>query len=121
MSTIEEGDMTDKTIASNRSSGLLFALKRVPWARILIWFLLIVMLVFCVMPLVFMVTASMMPASDIIKMPYRWIPRDFHVENYVKAIKGNDGSFTFPRNILNSLIVALTVAFTTVLLASLTG
>ncbi len=113
--------MTDKTIASNRSSGLLFALKRVPWARILIWFLLIVMLVFCVMPLVFMVTASMMPASDIIKMPYRWIPRDFHVENYVKAIKGNDGSFTFPRNILNSLIVALTVAFTTVLLASLTG
>jgi multiple sugar transport system permease protein len=62
-----------------------------------------------------------MPAADIMKMPYRWIPRGFHWQNYWQGIRGNDGSFIYVRNILNSLIVASTVTLTTVFLASLTG
>jgi multiple sugar transport system permease protein len=72
-------------------------------------------------PLVFMVTASAMPASDILDMPYRWIPRGFHAENFVRAIRGNDGSYIFLRNVLNSLIVASVVTVSTVLLACVTG
>lgn len=85
------------------------------------WLILIIALVFTVAPLVFMFTASAMPREDIIKMPYRWIPQGFHWENYQKAIRGNDGSFIFPRNVLNSLIVASVVTVTTVFFASITG
>jgi multiple sugar transport system permease protein len=89
--------------------------------RAVMWVFLLVMLLFTVTPLVFMLTASAMPAKDILKMPYRWIPEKIHYENFLKAIKGNDGSYIFSRNILNSFIVAATVAATTVTLASLAG
>lgn len=87
----------------------------------LIYAVLILFVIFTVAPLVFMITASMMPAKDIVKMPYRWIPESFHWPNFYKAIAGNDGRFMFPRNILNSLIVASSVTVTTVLLACMTG
>jgi multiple sugar transport system permease protein len=68
-----------------------------------------------------MITASLMPSSEIVKMPYRWIPAGIHGANFVKAVAGNDGSYIFIRNIINSLVVALSVSVTTVLLSSLTG
>lgn len=91
------------------------------FGHLIMWFVLAVMLIFTVTPLLYMLTASAMSAKDILKMPYRWIPQGFYYPNYVKAIQGNDGSFIFVRNLLNSLIVASTVAMTSVLIASLTG
>ncbi|NCB02737.1 MAG: carbohydrate ABC transporter permease [Spirochaetia bacterium] len=91
------------------------------WASILTWTILIFVLIFTVAPLLFMITSSLMTRMQILRMPYSWIPETFHVENYVKAIKGNDGQWMFARNLLNSLIVSLTVAITTVLIASITG
>ena len=88
---------------------------------IFIWSLLIIAAVYIIAPFVFMFTASVMPAADIMKMPYRWIPKGFYWHNYWQGIRGNDGSFIYLRNILNSLIVAATVTLTTVFLASLTG
>lgn len=88
---------------------------------IFIWTLLIIAAAYILAPFVFMFTASIMPASDIMKMPYRWIPKGLYWENYWQGIRGNDGSFIYLRNILNSLIVASTVTLTTVFLASLTG
>ena len=82
---------------------------------------LFLFVIFTVAPLIFMITASCMPAKDIIKMPYRWIPRGFYWQNFAKAIAGNDGRYMFPRNILNSLIVSSLVTVTTVVLACLTG
>jgi multiple sugar transport system permease protein len=64
-------------------------------AIIVIWVLLGMMLIFTLAPLLYMVTASAMPRNDILKMPYRWIPKGFHWQNFWKAIKGNDGSFIF--------------------------
>ncbi|MDY0093740.1 MAG: carbohydrate ABC transporter permease [Candidatus Vecturithrix sp.] len=90
-------------------------------AIIVIWVLLGMMLIFTLAPLLYMVTASAMPRNDILKMPYRWIPKGFHWQNFWKAIKGNDGSFIFLRNVLNSLIVAALVTITTVILSSLSG
>jgi len=88
---------------------------------IFIWTLLILAAAYILAPFVFMFTASIMPATDIMKMPYRWIPKGLYWENYWQGIRGNDGSFIYLRNILNSLIVASTVTLTTVFLASLTG
>jgi len=90
-------------------------------ARVLIWAVLLVSAALVLTPLLFMFTASAMPAVDIVTMPYRWIPRGFHWQNFWQAIKGNDGSFMFARNLVNSVIVALAVTVATVLLAGIAG
>lgn len=90
-------------------------------AQSISWLIIVVMLMFTLAPLLFMLTASAMPKNDILEMPYRWIPKGFHWQNFWKAIQGNDGSFIFLRNTLNSLIVASMVTLTTVFLASITG
>ncbi len=78
-------------------------------------------LIFTIIPLFFMITASFMPSKDILKMPYRWVPRSFYWQNFFKAIAGNDGSYMFFRNITNSIIVSGAVTVSTVLLAAITG
>src|SRR5665648_510390 len=88
---------------------------------ILIWVFLILAALFILAPIIFMFTASLMPANDILKMPYRWIPKGFYWQNYWQGIRGNDASFTYIRNILNSLIVASVVSATTVILSALAG
>ena len=62
-----------------------------------------------------------MTRSQILAMPFSWIPESLHWENFLKAIKGNDGNWMFARNLANSLIVSITVAITTILIASITG
>ncbi len=98
-------------------------------SEILIWIFLIILTAFVVIPILFMVVASFMDAKQILAMPFSWIPskkyftsadRTFFT-NFVKAIRGNNNQGTFPRNVLNSLIVALSCAATTVILASLCG
>ncbi|MDD2201969.1 MAG: carbohydrate ABC transporter permease [Firmicutes bacterium] len=88
---------------------------------LIIWLLLILACLFVVTPLLFMVTASFLPAIDIMKLPYPWFGDHLHWQNYWNGLKGPDGSFIFVRNTLNSLIVALSVTATTVLLSSLSG
>ena len=86
-----------------------------------IWAFLILTAIFILAPTIFMFTASVMPANDILKMPYRWIPGGIYWQNYWQGIRGNDGTFIYIRNILNSLIVASVVAASTVILSSLAG
>ncbi|MBA7510932.1 L-arabinose transport system permease protein AraQ [subsurface metagenome] len=88
---------------------------------IFIWAFLILAALLILAPTIFMFTASVMPANDILKMPYRWIPGGLYWQNYWQGIKGNDGSFMYIRNILNSLIVASVVSATTVILSALAG
>ncbi len=97
--------------------------------KILMWFFLIIVLLFCIIPIIFMITASFMDSKQILAMPYTWIPsskyftssdRTFFT-NFEKAIMGNNDNPVFFRNLLNSLVVAVTVAITTVLMASLCG
>lgn len=73
------------------------------------------------LPLLFMITASFMPSSEITRMPYRWLASRIEWRNFYKAVAGNDGSFVFLRNVWNSLFVSLSIAFSTVLLSSITG
>ena len=90
-------------------------------SSIITWTILIFVLIFTIAPLLFTLTSSFMTRTQILRMPYSWIPETFNVDNYIKAIKGNDGQWMFTRNLFNSLIVSLTVAATTVLIASITG
>jgi multiple sugar transport system permease protein len=91
------------------------------WTSVLIWGLLLLLFAFAVTPLLFMITSSMMQRNQILRMPYSWFPRPFHFENFLQALRGNDGSWVYPRNMLNSLIVSAAVALTTVILAGITG
>ncbi|MGE4453012.1 MAG: carbohydrate ABC transporter permease [Sphaerochaeta sp.] len=95
--------------------------KNITISKMLIWIVLAAMLLFTLTPIAFMVSASMMERNQIMRMPFSWIPESFNSENFVKAVAGNDQSFIFIRNLTNSLVVSITVAITTVLIASLTG
>lgn len=97
--------------------------------EVLSYVFLTIVLVFCILPLIFMVTAAFMDAKQIMSMPYTWIPsskyfttstRTFFT-NFQKAIVGNHGDNIFFRNLFNSLIVASVCSITTVFLASLCG
>jgi multiple sugar transport system permease protein len=90
-------------------------------ATALAWAALAAACLLVVTPLVFMAGASLMPPSEILSMPYRWIPREWKWSNYGMALAGNDGNWLFLRNILNSLIVSLSVSATTVILSALVG
>ncbi len=95
--------------------------SRITVSSALIHTILILVLLFTVTPLLFMVSSSLMQRSQILRMPFSWIPETFEFSNYLKAIRGNDGQWMFLRNLFNSLVVSLTVAVTTVLIASITG
>ncbi|MFA7108331.1 MAG: carbohydrate ABC transporter permease [Sphaerochaetaceae bacterium] len=107
--------------------------------EIIIWIFLILVLLFTLTPIIFMFTASFMDPRQILSMPYSWIPstkfftpvtlndctgttipRTF-LTNFHKAIYGNNNNVIFLRNLLNSLIVAISCSVSTVLLGSLCG
>ncbi len=85
------------------------------------WAALAVFAAIVVAPLVFMLGASLMDSIEIMTMPYRWIPSKIKWANYARAVAGNDGSFVFPRNIANSVIVSGTITVTTVFLSAMVG
>ena len=102
---------------------------RVGLGEIFAWFCLLIVFMFTVMPIVFMFVASFMDAKQILSMPFNWIPsknyfttesRTFFT-NFQKAIFGNNANPVFMRNLVNSLVVAVTCSVTTVLMASLCG
>ena len=70
------------------------------------WLFLILAAALVLIPLVFMFTASAMPARDILRLPYPWIPDGFYWPNFWNGLKGPEDDFIFFRNALNSLIVA---------------
>lgn len=89
--------------------------------NIIINLILLLIIAAIMMPIAFMVTASFMPASEIFAMPYKWIPKTFYLKNYYNAIAGNDRNFIFIRNVINSLIVAMSTALLSVMVSGLAG
>ncbi|HKM05683.1 MAG TPA: carbohydrate ABC transporter permease [Sphaerochaeta sp.] len=96
-------------------------LRNITFPKILIGVVLVGMLLFTLMPIIFMITAAFMSSRQIVRMPFNWIPEKLNWINFAKALRGNDLNYIFVRNIINSLVVSSSVAVTTVLLASLTG
>lgn len=87
----------------------------------LMWLFLIGSCLLVMLPLIFMFTASAMPAREIMRLPYPWIPKGIHWSNFVNALRGPEGDYIFIRNAFNSLVVAGVVSFFTVILSSMTG
>ena len=96
-------------------------MSRAKIADVLILLFLIGMCALVLIPLVFMFTASTMPAIDIMKLPYPWFSDHIHWQNFWNGLRGPEGDFVLLRNTLNSLIVAVAVTASTVLLSSMTG
>lgn len=87
----------------------------------IIWIVLVLFALAVLVPLAFMFGASFMDSIEIMTMPYRWIPSHIKLENFTRAIAGNDGSFVYVRNILNSLFVSGCITVTTIFLSSMVG
>ncbi len=90
-------------------------------ADALIMVVLVVACALVLIPLIFMFTASTMPAIDIMKLPYPWFSDHIHWQNFSNGLRGPEGDFILLRNTLNSLIVAVAVTVSTVVLSAMTG
>ncbi|MBQ4500362.1 MAG: carbohydrate ABC transporter permease [Spirochaetales bacterium] len=97
--------------------------------EIITYIVLILLVLFTIFPILFMLTASFMDAKQILAMPFKWIPskeyftsssRTF-MTNFVKAIRGNNNNNIFFTAMINSLLVAITCAVTTVFFSALCG
>ena len=95
---------------------------KVKAGEIITYIVLALLVVFTIVPIIFMLCASFMDAKQILAMPFRWIPsKDYFTSssrtfftNFVKAVRGNNYNNIFFRAMLNSLIVAITCSVTTV-------
>ena len=103
--------------------------KKLTIVEVLIWAFLLMVLVFTIIPIIFMLNAAFMDSKQILAMPFHWIPSSsyFTTEsrtfftNFHKAIYGNNENPVFLRDVANSLIVAITCALSTVYLSALCG
>ena len=102
---------------------------KVKAGEIITYIFLILLVLFTIFPILFMLTASFMDAKQILAMPFKWIPskeyftsssRTF-MTNFVKAIRGNNNNNIFFTAMINSLLVAITCAVTTVFFSALCG
>ena len=74
--------------------------------------------VWMLLPLVWMVSASLMPLSEVIKVPPIWFaPEKYSLNNYIEVW----GRVGFSRFFLNSVFVAFTITFGQLLTSSMAG
>ena len=69
------------------------------------------------LPFMWMVSTSFKPSSEIYVFPPRWIPKNPTLKNYVDLFS----SINFGRPFLNTVIVASSITFLSVLLSSMAG
>ena len=102
---------------------------KVSFAEVITYIVLVLLMIFTIVPIIFMFCSSFMDAKQILAMPFRWIPSKAYftsdsrtfLTNFVKAIRGNNYNNIFFTAMLNSLIVAITCAVTTVFFSALCG
>ena len=102
---------------------------KVKAGEVITYIVLALLVVFTIVPIIFMFCASFMDAKQILAMPFRWLPsKDYFTSetrtfltNFVKAVRGNNYNNIFFTAMLNSLIVAITCSVTTVFFSALCG
>ena len=102
---------------------------KVTVAEVLTYVFLVLVVIFTFIPIIFMFCSAFMDAKQILSMPFKWIPsKDYFTSstrtfftNFVKAVRGNNNNNIFFRAMINSLIVAVTCAVTTVFFSALCG
>jgi multiple sugar transport system permease protein len=70
-----------------------------------------------VIPFAYMVVSSLKTNLEVLQVPFQWIPKTLHLENYLIPLREKP----LERNFLNSLIVALSVTLGQVTTCSMAG
>ncbi|GAA4432857.1 carbohydrate ABC transporter permease [Actinokineospora soli] len=77
---------------------------------------------FSLIPLLWMVSAAFKAPEDVLEVPVRWIPREWHPENFVKALlEPRFTGHTFLEFLINSTVVASVTAIASVVLSIMVG
>ncbi|TKJ45085.1 sugar ABC transporter permease [Candidatus Aerophobetes bacterium Ae_b3a] len=82
-----------------------------------IYLVLIILAIIFTIPVFWMFSSSFKSLENTLTVSIKWLPEKLHFENYTEIW----GAEQFKTYFLNSLVVAITVTFATVFLASLTG
>ncbi len=96
--------------------------RRRSWGELAAFILGLLVLVFgavwMLLPLVWMLSASLMPLSEVIKVPPIWFaPAKYSLNNYLEVW----GRVGFSRFFMNSVFVAFTITFAQLLTSSMAG
>lgn len=89
--------------------------KKVHWGDVGFYGFVILIVAICLFPLYWAINTSFKTSMEIIQWPPTWVPSNFTIHNYVSIFSRNP----FPRNILNSLIVAGSTTGLSLLVGSL--
>ncbi len=82
-----------------------------------IYLVLIILAIIFTIPVFWMFSSSFKSLENTLTVNIKWLPEKLHFENYTEIW----GAEQFKTYFLNSLVVAITVTFATIFLASLTG
>jgi multiple sugar transport system permease protein len=117
---------------SARRSGLSATLRYgVPWRAVMIHGASILIILWIVLPFAWVVLTSLMTEAESLSVPPHWIPEYITFDNYrafldptilgSQRLAGGGAAQGAPRAMLNSAIVALSVAILNMLIGSLAG
>lgn len=92
------------------------------WYRTLKYVLLITYCVFSLVPFLWMVSAALKPAGEVLKIPVQWIPSSFQWDNFRQALfEPRFAGYTLWHFMLNSVTVAVITAVLTIGLSAFVG
>lgn len=90
--------------------------------RYLKYAVLVVYSVFSLVPFLWMLSAALKPAGEVLKIPIEWIPSSFHWENFPTALlEPRFGGYRLWDYMLNSLGVAFSTTMLAVVLSLVVG
>jgi multiple sugar transport system permease protein len=92
-------------------------IKRALLEKTAIYLVLIIFGIVFTIPVFWMFSSSFKSLENTLTVTIKWFPEKLHLENYTEIW----GTEQFETYFLNSLVVAVTVTFATIFLASLTG
>lgn len=81
------------------------------------YFILLIGSVIILFPLVWMISASLKPLSEVLTIPVKWIPSEFHFENYITPFIERP----FLKYFFNSVFVATCVTIPNLFFSALAG
>lgn len=83
--------------------------------KIFIYFILIILALFMLLPFIWMVSASLKPSNDVFNFPIEWIPKTFRLQNYIDIWN----QINFLTHYMNTVILTVAVTFNVLLTSSL--
>lgn len=91
-------------------------------SRIIKYAILVAYSLFSIVPFVWMISASLKPAGEVLRVPIEWIPSSFQWDNYRQALfEPRFAGFSLWDYMRNSMAVAAITSLLTIVLATFVG